>query len=155
MRANASMKKFYGITTQEIYGDGAPGDEIPDADAEMETTPTPTPEEDIQEEDGTIHAEPERLGTIYIADNRGFELYGFSRAGADAYINMMNSAATQLKDIATIYDILNFHQYRSQYRSGKSAESRLQQPGRHIRLCKRTSGCFHQPGSCSGCLKEP
>ena len=107
MSANAKMKKFYGITTQEIYGDAAQGDEIPDADAEMETTPTPTPEEDdIQEEDGTIHAEPERLGKIYIADNRGFELYGFSRAGADAYINMMNSAATQLKDIATIYDIL-------------------------------------------------
>ena len=83
-------KKFYGITTQEIYGDAAQGDEIPDADAEMETTPTPTPEEDdIQEEDGTIHAEPERLGKIYIADNRGFELYGFSRAGADAYINML------------------------------------------------------------------
>ena len=96
MSANAKMKKFYGITTQEIYGDAAQGDEIPDADAEMETTPTPTPEEDdIQEEDGTIHAEPERLGKIYIADNRGFELYGFSRAGADAYINMMNSAATQ------------------------------------------------------------
>ena len=33
MRANASMKKFYGITTQEIYGDAAQGDEIPDADA--------------------------------------------------------------------------------------------------------------------------
>ena len=107
MSANAKMKKFYGITTQEIYGDAAQGDEIPDADAEMETTPTPTPEEDdIQEEDGTIHAEPERLGKIYIADNRGFELYGFSRAGADAYINMINSAATQLKDIANVYDIL-------------------------------------------------
>ena len=51
MSANAKMKKFYGITTQEIYGDAAQGDEIPDADAEMETTPTPTPEEDdIQEE---------------------------------------------------------------------------------------------------------
>ena len=25
MRANASMKKFYGITTQEIYGDAAQG----------------------------------------------------------------------------------------------------------------------------------
>ena len=39
MRANASMKKFYGITTQEIYGDAAQGDEIPDADAEMEPPP--------------------------------------------------------------------------------------------------------------------
>ena len=110
MNANAKMKKLYGITTQEIYGDAAQGDEIPDADAEMETTPTPevTPEEeeDLPEEDGTIHAKPEKLGKIYIADNRGFELYGFSRAGADAYINMMNSAAAQLKDIATVYDIL-------------------------------------------------
>ena len=48
MSANAKMKKLYGITTQEIYGDAAQGDEIPDADAEMETTPTPevTPEEE-------------------------------------------------------------------------------------------------------------
>ena len=37
MSANAKMKKLYGITTQEIYGDAAQGDEIPDADAEMET----------------------------------------------------------------------------------------------------------------------
>ena len=33
MSANAKMKKLYGITTQEIYGDAAQGDEIPDADA--------------------------------------------------------------------------------------------------------------------------
>ena len=76
------MKKFIGLRHRKSYGDAAQGDEIPDADAKMETTPTPTPEEDdIQEEDGTIHAEPERLGKIYIADNRGFELYGFSRPG--------------------------------------------------------------------------
>lgn len=86
------------LRTQEIYGDAAQGDEIPDADAEMETTPTPTPEEDdIQEEDGTIHAEPERLGKIYIADNRGFELYGFSRARGRRLHQLMNFCCHPVK----------------------------------------------------------
>lgn len=108
MSANAKLKQFYGITTQEIYGDAVEGDEIPDADAEMATTPTPTPEAEPEPvlEDATIHVQPEKLGKIYVAENRGFEVYGFSLAGADAYINMINSAAAQLKDIANVYDIL-------------------------------------------------
>lgn len=105
--ANSKVKKLYGITTEELHGEVVEGDEIPDADAELTPTPvptaTPTPEETP---DGTLHAEPEKAGTIYVAENRGFELYGFSREGADAYINMINSAAAQLKDIATVYDIL-------------------------------------------------
>ena len=103
--ANAKVKKLYGITTEEIHGDAVQGDEIPDPDAELTSTPipsaTPTPEPDA-----TIHDEPEKAGTIYVVDNRGFEIYGFSRDGADGYINMINTAATQLKDVATVYDIL-------------------------------------------------
>ena len=103
--ANAKFKKLYGITTEEIHGDVVQGDEIPDPDAEITSTPiptaTPTPEPDA-----TIHDEPEKAGTIYVVDNRGFEIYGFSRDGADGYINMINTAATQLKDVATVYDIL-------------------------------------------------
>ena len=70
---------------------------------EPEAEPTATP---AAEGDGTVHAEPEKAGTIYIADNRGFELYGFSIDGANDYINMINNAASQLKDKATVYDIL-------------------------------------------------
>ena len=103
--ANAKFKKLYGITTEEIHGDVVQGDEIPDPDAEITSTPiptaTPTPEPDA-----TIHDEPEKAGTIYVVDNRGFEIYGFSRDGADGYINMINTAAAQLKDVATVYDIL-------------------------------------------------
>lgn len=103
--ANAKVKKLYGITTEEIHGDAVQGDEIPDPDAELTSTPipsaTPTPEPDA-----TIHDEPEKAGTIYVVDNRGFEIYGFSRDGADGYINMINTAAAQLKDVATVYDIL-------------------------------------------------
>ena len=101
--ANAKVKKLYGITTEELHGEAVQGDEIPDPDAEITSTPiptdTPTP---TPGPDGTIHAEPEKAGQIYIVDNRGFELYGFSRAGADAYINMINTAATQLKELAQV-----------------------------------------------------
>lgn len=105
MTANSKFKKLYGITTEELYGEVVEGDEIPDADAEITATPipttTPTPAPD-----GTIHDEPEKAGAIYVADNRGFEIYGFSRDGADAYILMMNSVAEQLKGVANVYDIL-------------------------------------------------
>ena len=105
--ANSKVKKLYGITTEELHGEAVQGDEIPDPDAEITSTPiptdTPTP---TPGPDATIHAEPEKAGQIYIVDNRGFELYGFSRAGADAYINMINTAATQLNGIADVYDIL-------------------------------------------------
>ena len=103
--ANAKLKNMYGIKTEEFYGEAVVADEIPDADAEIASTPTPTATP-TPEPDGTIHAEPEKAGTIYIAEDRGFELYGFSLAGADAYINMINTAASQLSSLATVYDIL-------------------------------------------------
>lgn len=105
--ANSKLKHAYGRTTEELHGDAVVGDDIPDPDAEITVTPTPevtlTP---TPEPDGTIHNEPEKAGTIYIVDNRGFEIYGFSKDGANDYINMINNAATQLKDIATVYDIV-------------------------------------------------
>lgn len=103
--ANAKVKKLYGITTEELHGEAVQGDDIPEPDAEITSTPiptaTPTPGPDA-----TIHEEPERAGQIYIVNNRGFELYGFSRAGADGYINMINTVASQLAGVASVYDIL-------------------------------------------------
>ena len=40
--ANSKIKKLYGITTEELYGDVVEGDDIPDADAEITATPIPT-----------------------------------------------------------------------------------------------------------------
>lgn len=102
--ANAGLKQFYGITTEEIYGT-VESDEIPDEN-EAVSTPTPTPEEEEILEDGTIHAEPEKLGAIYIVDNIGFELFGFNRQGTDDYINMLNKAADAFDGIANVYDIV-------------------------------------------------
>lgn len=101
--ANFKFQRLYGINSEEIHGEIVEGDEIPDADAEIESTPLPTA---TPLPDGTIHAEPEKANTIYIADNRGFEQYGFSIDGATDYINMINTAAAELENIATVYDIL-------------------------------------------------
>lgn len=103
--ANAKFKNLYGITTAEIHGDAVVADEIPDPDAELTPTPIPTATP-IPEPDATIHEEPEKAGRIYVVEDRGFEVYGFSRDGADGYINMINTAAAQLKGIANVYDIL-------------------------------------------------
>lgn len=103
--ANAKLKKLYGITTEELHGEAVQADDIPDPDAEITPTPVPTATP-TPEPDATIHEEPEKAGRIYVANNIGFEVYGFSREGADGYINMINTVATQLKDVANVYDIL-------------------------------------------------
>lgn len=102
---NSNFKNLYGIKTEEIYGNTVAADEIPDADAEIADA-TLTKEEEEELKDATIYDEPEQAGTIYIAGNRGFGLYGFSRTGADAYINMLNTASEKMQDTATVYAIL-------------------------------------------------
>ncbi|MEE1087277.1 MAG: DHHW family protein [Schaedlerella sp.] len=100
---NSSFKTLYGIKGEELYGNAVAADEIPDADAEIKEKPK---DEEENLPDATIHDEPEQAGTIYIAGNRGFGLYGFSLEGADAYINMINTAADLLEDDAAVYCIL-------------------------------------------------
>ena len=56
--------------------------------------------------DATIHTEPEVAGTVYIAEGKGFELYYFSREGADLYASVINEAAQKFAGTATVYDML-------------------------------------------------
>lgn len=114
MTANSKFKKTYGITTKEIHGEVVEGDAIPEPDAIITSTPEPTaapvdPEATPTPATGTeatIHVEPEKAGTIYVAENRGFELFGFNLEGTDQYINMMNALSQDLNGVANLYDIL-------------------------------------------------
>lgn len=56
--------------------------------------------------DGTLHDAPEVAGTVYIVDNRGFEIYYFNRGGAEAYASMLNTVRASLGSNVTVYDIL-------------------------------------------------
>lgn len=153
LSANSKVKELYGIKSQQLYGNVAVGDEIPDVipepgDTGSQTHPdngegiaaaggqeessevsqdqesqteesseeakeaaaSESPETEAAEgeelKDATIHVEPEVAGTVYIAEGRGFELYYFSREGADLYASVINEAAQKFSGIATVYDML-------------------------------------------------
>ncbi|MDO4617413.1 MAG: DHHW family protein [Lachnospiraceae bacterium] len=76
--------------------------------AAEETAPdqAETPAEEEPTEDGTIHNQGEVAGTVYIAENRGFEIYYFSNSSAVAYASMLNTVHAILGDSVTIYDML-------------------------------------------------
>lgn len=55
---------------------------------------------------GTIHDVPESMGTVYVADGMGFELYYFSQENADTYASMLNTVRTKLDSSVNIYDMI-------------------------------------------------
>lgn len=62
-----------------------------------ETTEEAATEESTAE-DGAITAEPEAVGTIYIADGTGFSVYYFNKEAVDTYASMVNTVAAYLPD---------------------------------------------------------
>lgn len=132
----SGLESMYGIHTQEIHGStNTVADEIPDSadtvvtpapvvtvtatptatptptaaatpEAAVTETPTAAPTEEPATQDGTIHENPEVAGTVYIADNKGFEIYYFNRGGADAYASMLNTVRSNLPINVNVYDML-------------------------------------------------
>lgn len=119
LSAEAGVESLYGLRGEEIYGKtGQVADEIPTAsDTAPTVTPAPvittTPEpagdpEDLPEDlpDASIHNTPEVAGTIYVADNRGFEIYYFNHGGADAYASMINTVKSKVGSQVNVYSLL-------------------------------------------------
>ncbi len=132
----SGLESMYGFHTQEIHGNtNTVADEIPDStdtvvtpapvitvsatptatptptatatpEATVTETPTAAPTEEPATQDGTIHDNPEVAGTVYIADNKGFEIYYFNRGGADAYASMLNTVKSTLPSSVNVYDML-------------------------------------------------
>lgn len=125
LTANAAVERLYGLGRQQIHGSLGKGDEIPTEYTETEPDAGKKPEgEQIPDNetavsdsedneiaqgdeggDGTVHEVPESVGTIYIAQDRAFELYYFTLGSANQYIKMVNNAAQLLEGKATVYDI--------------------------------------------------
>lgn len=114
MALNSKFERLYGLNAEEIHGGTVVADEIP-VDGEMESTlskddkkskSNADDEEDERDDQAELHVEPEQAGTVYIADDRAFELYGFDAQGATNYSAMLNEVAKDLKGTSTVYDIL-------------------------------------------------
>lgn len=115
LTANAAVERLYGLGKEQIHGNVGAGDEIPTEYTEADPKPgvsggdldsAATVAQGDEGGDGTIHVAPESAGTIYIAQDRGFELYYFALDSANQYIKMINNAAQLLAGKATVYDIL-------------------------------------------------
>lgn len=135
LSADSWVKGLYGIKTQQIYGTVAEADAIPvpgealpkpaakepEEGADQPKTPVEgspgvtEPEDDGSGDmpagegplpDGTIRTEPEAIGSLYVADGKGFELFYFNQKGADAYASAINDAAQKLQGTAQVYTIL-------------------------------------------------
>ena len=116
LTANAAVERLYGLGKEQLYGSVGKADDIPTAYTETESGPASGVSDDVlsdqdaavaqgDEGDGTVHVMPESAGTIYIADDRAFELYYFALDSANQYIKMINNAAQLLQGKATVYDI--------------------------------------------------
>ncbi len=133
LRAEAGLENLYGLKGEEIYGvAGKTGDAIPTPSGKTPAPtarPSGTPEETAPSvsgnsndvppsqdpadnagnetgQDGAIHDIPEAAGTVYVAQNRAFEIYYFSREAADAYASMLNTVQAKVGGSAHVYDIL-------------------------------------------------
>lgn len=117
LTANAAVESLYGLDKEQIHGSVGTGDEIPteytEADPKQGVSDgdaagaagQETAAQGDEGGDGAIHVAPESAGTIYIAQDRGFELYYFALDSANQYIKMINNAARLLAGKATVYDI--------------------------------------------------
>ena len=117
LTANAAVERFYGLGKEQIHGGLGTGDDIPTEYTETDKETDRVSDDKLSEEkttasaqgdeggDGTVHVMPEVAGTIYIAQDRAFELYYFALDSANQYIRMIDRAAQLLEGKATVYDI--------------------------------------------------
>lgn len=78
---------------------------VPELTAEPTAKLTPKPTK-TPAPDGTVRKKGEVAGTVYIAANRGFEIYYFSNDSAIYYASMLNTVHAILGDRVTIYDMI-------------------------------------------------
>lgn len=112
MDMNSTLRRLMGTSgSLRGFNEGAAGDEIPVApedslsegetleEAEPETLPEnvtyPPDKEDVKN--------VEKLGSIVVCDNAGFEYYNFSKETADNYAKTLNTAAARYGEGRNIF----------------------------------------------------
>ena len=111
---NQSLQENYGMRgDQLVVNVGMVVEEIPEVGentgAEEENqdgaapaeAPTPTPT--ATPVDGTVHEKGDIQGNIYITNNCGYILYGFTQSGANQFIQGFNDFYNNVKDKVEVY----------------------------------------------------
>ncbi|HBL41006.1 MAG TPA: hypothetical protein DDY98_05325 [Ruminococcaceae bacterium] len=108
LNADSKIKSFYGIGDTVSELPNLPADEIPDvkdvtvAPTKPNTQTTVPTTEDEAVDDSLI----QKLGSVLIVDDSGYEYYNFNRSVADRYVVMVSKNADSLKGTARVFDIV-------------------------------------------------
>ena len=108
MNVDSKMKSFYGIGNTVSELPNVPADDIPDANdvtaaptnPAAQTTAIDPADEDV--DDSLI----QKLSSVLIVDDAGYEYYNFSKATADRYVSAVSRAANSLNGTARVFDIV-------------------------------------------------
>lgn len=128
MAGNTKYRMLYGFQNNQIVGSIQTGDSIPTERVTMTSIlPTSTQKKmetfknTIRDELATQEAAdaanggkkrrkitkaPEQVGSVYVADDTAFSLYGFSQTPANEYIDAVSALANRVSDDVTVYDIV-------------------------------------------------
>lgn len=94
---NMEVRSCYGVQSNQLYGDVQV---LANEDEEASEKKTEKKKITVQagEKQREITEIQEKFGAVYVAENTAFGLYGFNEAGADEYVEALNTLADKVKD---------------------------------------------------------
>lgn len=123
VQASQAMKGAYGIQGDtQMIGSDQKADEIPDevkSDQELTEDERAAQEakqaereaarleaEQMSDEEAQARIQQQLVGSVYLEGGTGYGFYWFSQDQSDAYIDVINQAASKLKGQAKVYSLL-------------------------------------------------
>lgn len=128
LTGNTKMRMAYGIRSSQIHGSIQTADDVPAKRIDLKDIILPISKEpmdklmnDIRSAVATQEAAnaanggvkrrkitqvPEQVGTVYVAGDTGFSLYGFTQEAANQYIDAVSALANKVDSNVKVYDIV-------------------------------------------------
>lgn len=128
LTGNTRYRGLYGIQDNQIHGSIQTADEVPAKRISLMDIVLPniqqemdSLQESIKERIETQRAAdaanggakrrqitnaPEQVGSVYVADDTAFSLYGFTQEAANQYIDAVSALANKVSSDVTVYDIV-------------------------------------------------
>lgn len=128
LAGNTRYRGLYGIQNNQIHGSIQAADAVPtkrvsltdiilpDIQREMETLQDAMREVVATQQAADaanggmkrrqITSVPEQVGSVYVADDTAFSLYGFTQEAANQYIDAVSAMANKVDSDVTVYDIV-------------------------------------------------
>ena len=128
LAGNTKYRTLYGLQSNQIVGSIGVADDVPAERSSFASFYLPATKQRVEDfriliRDNLATQEaadaanggvkrrkitqvPEQFGSVYVADDTAFSLYGFSQNSANEYIDAISALANKVSDDVTVYDIV-------------------------------------------------